>query len=89
MVQRNNRFRHGHNRYSLLGSRTRTDGLLPSPDPTNRDQADVDLYLDCTCCCCLVSLCPVSLFGGEELISGFLVLLDCTWHGSRGGMSRP
>jgi hypothetical protein len=89
MVQRNDRIRHGDNRYTLLGGRPRTDGILLGPDPTNWDQGDVDLYLDCTCCCCLVSPCPVSPFSGQELISGFLVLLDCTWHGSRGGMSRP
>jgi len=88
MVQRNDRIRHGDHRYPLLGRRPRTDGILPSPDPTNWDQGDIDLYLDCACCCCFVSPCRVSPFSGEGLISGSLVLLDCTWHGSRGGMSR-
>ena len=88
MVQRNDRIRHGNNRYSLLGSGTRTDGIFLGPDPTNWDQGDIDLYLDCTCCCCFVSYCVVPLLIVQELTSGSLVLLDCTWLGSRGGMSR-
>ena len=50
MVQRNHRFRYGDNRYPLLGSSSRTDGILPSPDPTDWDQGEIDLCLDCTCC---------------------------------------